>query len=100
MSDGPSKKKIKISHIRVKSSKRDSGKTGKLDQTTNQLRVEEIYMQFGPRVCLLAAFAIVLLLAQVFRMGNSLAPPYRNLLKRWSLLCPTLLIQGSSSPQD
>ena len=67
-----------MSQLRVKLSKRGSGKRGKLDQTTNQLRVEEIYMQFGPRVCLLAAFAIVPLLAQVFRKGQLPHSPLRG----------------------
>lgn len=34
------------------------------------------------------------------RRGNSLDLPFRNLLKRRSLLCSLLLMQGSSSPQD
>lgn len=93
-------KRIRMSQLRVRLSKGGSGKRGKLDETTNQLRVEEIYVQFGPTVCLLAGFAIVPLLAQVSGRSNSLAPPYGKLLKRWRLLCPPLLIQGSSSPQD
>lgn len=55
--------------LREKLNTRGSGKREKLDQTTNQLRVES-YMQFGLTVSLLAAFATVPLLAQVSKKGQ------------------------------
>lgn len=84
--------------LRVKLSRRGSGKRGKLDQT-NQLRVE-IYMQFGLTVCLLVAFATVHLLAQVFKKGQLPQSPLQESVEEGSWLCSPLLMQGSSSPQD
>lgn len=78
---------------------RGSGKRGKLDQTTNQLRVE-IYMHFELPVCLQAAFATMPLLAQVFKKGQLPPSPLQEPDEEEELALLTLLIQGSSSPQD
>lgn len=55
-------------------------------------------MQFEPRVCLPAAFAIVPLLVQIFRKGQLPHSPLQEPVKDMELALPPLLIQGPSSP--
>lgn len=78
-----------MNHLRLKLREKGSGKRAMLHQTTDWLRVEEIYVQFGPRVCLLAAFAIVPLLAQIFRKRQLPRSPFWESVKERELALPT-----------
>lgn len=55
-------------------------------------------MQFGPRVCLLAVFAIELLLAQVFRMGKLPCSPLQEPVKEMELALPNFAHPGLKQP--
>lgn len=83
--------------LRVKLSRRGSGKRGKLDKTTNQLRVE-IYMQFELTVCLLAAFATMPLLAQVFKKGQLPRSPLQEPVEEEELALLTFADPGLKQP--
>lgn len=63
-----------------------------------QISLEEICMQFRPRVCLLAAFAIVSLLAQVFRKRQLPRPSLQEPVKEMELALPTFAHPGLKQP--
>lgn len=83
--------------LRVKLSRRGSGKRGKPDQTTNQLRAE-IYMQFGLTVCLPAAFATVPPLAQVSKKGQLPQSPLQDPVEEEELALLTFAYAGLKQP--